>query len=435
MAVEKCCVCGKDSPNQCATCKSVNYCSASCQKSDWPLHKLLCGKYKPFTKAGPPSISATEADAAYAAYKLAIRFPENSADPELIWVKRLALDEMCDGVAVSHYETVRADLGSYMKWPTPMPSLRFGHELQTYMGDDVYGDPDHGPNKCFASLNSGYQEGDLSMSQISISRFCGDLVILRYQTKSDLETGDEFTAFQDITLADLRHTFEFMSYRNTIFEADKPNRYYLRTAGEWIKAVKISCSGDMKYMNKPKYREVAVRRFHKIFQVGANVDVCNISMQMGFPLLVKKMNIDRSWFHEIKNCQITGFDPCFNREVGFLMHNMDVSSSVDEWSGFDAMKWDNGIDYTVLVARKDKKEVTTYQVEALVDYIRNVMLDYIMRQDQENEHESRYDTQVRKCIVNNLILSDKFKKFFDKFEEKIKAGDASWAEAKFFGGV
>eukprot|EP01102_Stenamoeba_stenopodia_P002611 TRINITY_DN1246_c0_g1_i1.p1 TRINITY_DN1246_c0_g1~~TRINITY_DN1246_c0_g1_i1.p1 ORF type:complete len:430 (-),score=91.53 TRINITY_DN1246_c0_g1_i1:978-2177(-) len=38
------CVCGKPGSKVCGGCRVTKYCSAECQKADWPKHKLLCGK-------------------------------------------------------------------------------------------------------------------------------------------------------------------------------------------------------------------------------------------------------------------------------------------------------------------------------------------------------------------------------------------------------
>ncbi len=39
---KKCAVCGKEAPKQCSRCKSISYCSADCQRSDWRRHKKYC---------------------------------------------------------------------------------------------------------------------------------------------------------------------------------------------------------------------------------------------------------------------------------------------------------------------------------------------------------------------------------------------------------
>jgi len=45
-----CCLfCGKQPPNlyKCARCLDTHYCDRACQKKDWSVHKLLCGKFNP----------------------------------------------------------------------------------------------------------------------------------------------------------------------------------------------------------------------------------------------------------------------------------------------------------------------------------------------------------------------------------------------------
>uniref|UniRef100_A0A915A697 MYND-type domain-containing protein n=1 Tax=Parascaris univalens TaxID=6257 RepID=A0A915A697_PARUN len=40
---------------KCAACKSIFYCSRSCQKADWPMHKVECKFSKAFNSAGDES--------------------------------------------------------------------------------------------------------------------------------------------------------------------------------------------------------------------------------------------------------------------------------------------------------------------------------------------------------------------------------------------
>lgn len=433
MAVDKCCICGGDGRKQCGTCKSINYCSINCQKKDWPLHKLLCAKFKPFIEVGPPLNPVLEANATY---KLAILFAVKSIHPELIWVKCLNETLCDDGITPYYeYENIQSGLKDRLPFARPMPSSRYGHMLQTYMDDDAIGRTP--PNGCYRFLNAGYQEVDLSIASIGPSRFCGDLVVFRCRQKltpvtKSLEEGEfDDIAHDNITLADLRHVFEFMTAENSIFDTDNKTPFYIRTRGEWIKAVKISCSGDMKFMGKPKYREVAVRSSHAIFSPRAQVDISKISEQMGFPLLVQKMEIDRSWYH--KATSDPAFDPCENGEVIFLMRNLDVNSKLYEW-GTVAQKWDNGIDHTALVVRKDKKDLIPQQIEVFIQYIKDEIIEYIWREDGDDE--MRYSRALRQNLIDMFMTSGKFAKFFENFQdEKVKSGDASWADVKFIGDV
>ncbi|EDU47482.1 MYND finger [Pyrenophora tritici-repentis] len=40
-----CATCHTPTPRKCSTCKNIRYCSATCQTTDWPLHKPVCKRY------------------------------------------------------------------------------------------------------------------------------------------------------------------------------------------------------------------------------------------------------------------------------------------------------------------------------------------------------------------------------------------------------
>ncbi|OCL02932.1 hypothetical protein AOQ84DRAFT_164543 [Glonium stellatum] len=87
MATPTCVICNGSDAKFCSLCHSISYCSPECQKPDWPLHKMICKTFTTLPLRPSPS------------HKLAILFPVDSKDPQLIWIKceRHVDDE--DGIA------------------------------------------------------------------------------------------------------------------------------------------------------------------------------------------------------------------------------------------------------------------------------------------------------------------------------------------------
>jgi hypothetical protein len=171
-------------------------------------------------------------------------------------------------------------------------------------------------------------------------------------------------------------------------------------------------------MGKKKYRQVEVRRNHPIFQ---DHDICTISRQMDFPLLVKSETIAPEWRGEIHRGM--KFDPCDNRAVRLLMFRADVEDS-ENWGSVNVFKWDTGIDKTALFVRKDHKDLTPQHVEALVEFCDQKL---VLAMIQEGGLMARKD---RERVVRVYMKSSKFDNFFDKLKaKKLAAGDSSWTEA------
>jgi hypothetical protein len=87
MANQTCIMCNGSNAKSCSSCHSISYCSQKCQKDDWPLHKTICKAFTTLPSRPSPS------------HKLAILFPVDSINPQLIWIEcnRLVDDE--DGIA------------------------------------------------------------------------------------------------------------------------------------------------------------------------------------------------------------------------------------------------------------------------------------------------------------------------------------------------
>lgn len=455
MATSKCTICGKDTTTQCSVCKAAPYCSAVCQKKDRPFHALLCDKYQPFIHTRPTATEEdkTDGDVLPVAYKMAILFPATSDTPQLIWLKVHTQSwfdrefEEVEDPKWHFYQNPICDLLNYMECPRATPHTRNGRDLDIYMGDgQVWKEP---ITQSLLTLTAGYgpvkPEGFLSLP----GYWAGDLVVVKV-TKERVEHSEDGTTkvevlHGDVNLADFRAAFDYLTRYYNIFESANPNPYYIRQPGRWVKAVKICCSGEMKFEHKNKYTEVSISRHHPLFSHSDAVS--GISKHLGFPLLVKRLQSNPQWKKLMENLpKNSSFDPEENPEWLYLVLDVEVESKKwGSWLGH----WDMRVDPTVLVARKDMKDLTIHQVEALVSFSKTVVeweMDDAARKeaeqgaDADDTYYSDYEDgdelahipsqKVRREFLEEYLLSDKFEKFFEEFkQEKLAEGDATWSDA------
>lgn len=78
-----CAVCNNAGKQLCKGCQNINYCSRTCQESDWPTHK--------------DSINRSSPDS-----RRAILFPINEGNPKFIWLNNIARGDPDDG----YYEAI-----------------------------------------------------------------------------------------------------------------------------------------------------------------------------------------------------------------------------------------------------------------------------------------------------------------------------------------
>lgn len=440
MAAEKCTVCGRSTDNKCAKCKSAHYCSANCQKKDWPLHKLLCGSYVEFLKTRPTS--TTKGQESVTA-KVALLFPVDSTNPKLVWViARQSIGE--DGHPRD--PCVRNHLiNHYMDRPDAMQFIQNDHHLQLFVGENSIREGHS--NKCLRHLNSGWRSRDPCVNVIA-EGYCGNAVVCVMKlTENDESCFGEDTSYEDITLADLRYALNQFTQENTIFESDEPNKFILPHHNKWIKAVKISCTGDMRLLGMKKYREVTITSNHEVYgpfstefwglaenflvtgrqrrpgNPDLSPDICTISQHMGMTLRAKRLPYDPSMTARITDGM--GWDPYDNYDFIKMMTETTIENENDCW-GAAMPKFNIGQEHTVLITREDKKDITAQHLEALVSYCCDVFLE---SQDMQNP-AGALSKYYRARIVELYFTSSKFEEFFEELKaKKIGEGDASWTDA------
>lgn len=90
-------MCNAENSNQCSRCQSASYCSSECQKKDWPVHKILCKKYKAFL--------STKQDERH---HVGIFLPEDQDKPRLVWIESDAQSESREGANATTIMTMKA---------------------------------------------------------------------------------------------------------------------------------------------------------------------------------------------------------------------------------------------------------------------------------------------------------------------------------------
>ncbi len=424
-----CSICAKHTDNKCGTCQSIFYCSSICQKKDWALHKLLCGKYLSFLKTRP---LATEVEGKPVSYKLAILMHQHRKTPQFIWLlcKRghdaLANLDSPEEEKASRNYSILYGLSSFIESPASTRVEKDGYKVKIWWDCDR---KDLNENLCIKTLNEGYEEcmqGKERAFRGNINdRHCfGSTISTRYISINRRLGFGPTKYYHDVTLADLRHFYEY-SVKNTIFESNKPNPYYIRDEGEWLDAVKISCEGDIRFMGKKEYRKVTISKSHEIFLPDKNAKLLATSRHLGFPLLALKFEFDSSWSlkidapndeHGIKN-------DLGHPGANLALPHMMISTNNDETWGKVIGNENEAYGYTTLVAREDKKDITIHQVEALSRYCEALVNHAV-------DALSEADCRTRQQYIDQYLLPDRFDQFFAELKrKKLSEGDLDWVDA------
>jgi hypothetical protein len=172
----------------------------------------------------------------------------------------------------------------------------------------------------------------------------------------------------------------------------------------------------MKFNGKKKYTEVAISRHHKLFS--GNDGTSSIANHLGFPLIVKKLQHNPEWVMRMKQVpKNSTFSPYENSEAYNLMIDIEVKSKGWGFADIKRRMWDKGLNPTVLVARKDMKDLTTNLVEALVRFSETVlwqemgnirMKEAVHLSDADDAYHSDYEAADEEAHIPTQKARRKF---------------------------
>lgn len=370
------------------------------------MHKLLCSKFKPFITDNPRPDDM---------HKLALLFPEKADLPQLIWVEtRVYHEENEDGSKYIHSMGCTRKLKQHLpNFARPMPIDPNPYKIQIWL-DDMQ--QEFEGNQCLAHLTKGYASRDLAAGMISAYDWNGNQVVLGFDEQNQ---NSQVTKYRDVTLNDLRGVLNTLSQNMIIFEDDKVNRFIIRDESKWIKAVKVSCSGDIKFLGKAQFRQVEIKVNHPIYK--SFDDISTVSENLGWTLLAKKCPFDPAW---ASRAATSTTDPYENFAAQRLVQNWTPTAQFGDWGAVKYPTWDPFKDPTVLFARKDQKDTTKYQIEALDYYI-----DSTVRMKMSDEGYG-WSTKQKTALVRKYLTADAFDVFFKKYvHERLEMGQEDWRNA------
>jgi hypothetical protein len=264
--------------------------------------------------------------------------------------------------------------------------------------------------------------------------------------------------FRDITLDDIGYLLEFFnSYHNAPFhdhaalemdealskgklnELEKSNPMlfnsimYKYASEERIKAVEIACKGDQEFMNLEKFRSINIPPNHPLFSFRPT----KVTKLMGLPLRIRSVAPDLAW----RDKRRTIFLPHHNEIAWWLNMCVDTADRA-----FGVADPDGDLDIRggrVQVVRKDGKDISPHQVEALAAFFAAEVAPHARRVDalvSKNCNKAGVDGELRQRMLAKSRQSEVLDFFLNRtyFEAcfavlkrlKIAAGDKSWESEK-----
>ncbi|QDS73296.1 hypothetical protein FKW77_005806 [Venturia effusa] len=385
-----CAYCAKSGTQHCATCKSITYCSKTCQKSDWKAHKHICKTFAHFDQSSRPSKS----------HHLAFLFRPDEDKPELVWLETERDEE--DGA------------------PTGPMLIQIDQRTKKVLDDFIQ----IRHRDTFLKDGSGLNTSIFKLAPNTYWR--GPVVAVA-------QVGQELDPFQhrDVTLTDFRHVVDYLGgYASKTGmgppkEHDKPEEFPNSATKKTVKGVKINCPGEQKIHGKAKYEAVNVLLSDPVFTKG---DKSGISELIGLPVLTRKCRIDSA----SANVKIGGSSHGFCNQSATFMHLCcDANAKLNGANlgfGWAPRKWKEQVG-TVLVVREDKKPILPFHVEAFADYCQYRARPYFGHAVGEYAPcQPMTPTEVLSAITKKMFYIYWYEADSKKTEELLKLQDSLKSE-------
>lgn len=368
MASLTCTICNARNSKKCSVCESSAYCSVECQRTDWPLHRLLCSSYKSVLETRPST-----------AHKLGIFFPVEKKVPELRWVKcerRIGYDfPIIEGLPDDTIEFMRQKENRFRNFAYTNP-------LMICFRDRFLKDG--------SALNQS-----IGANTRNVPFWRGPVAAMRQYTK--VESGyDEVIA--DVSLTDLRYAIDF-------FQIYYENRF--EGFGTKIRGVRVNCIGEQK--ERGMFESVETPRDLPFGPV------IELTKMLGFPVRVRKYPLPKSSDVSPVNQPITKL-------------HCRIDPNVSGW-GLAPMPWQDSVG-SVLMIRADGKDLDLVTAEVLCAFVHSEDGSRTLFQISWEAEVLEDGGAAERAKVLEVISKAGFEKFFNEYrKEQVNAGKDEWKKA------
>ncbi|EKG15512.1 Zinc finger MYND-type protein [Macrophomina phaseolina MS6] len=371
-------MCNDPGTKFCGRCHSIKYCLKECQTKDWPVHKVLCEAFAGFDFTSRPSPE----------HVLGLMFAPDKFKPELLWIH-------CPVSPASVPVYHSCDHPSHADVPTSQSfELDFSKQLQRYLPNSIiltYRDDYDGlrRNRSLAAL--------LWEPGMVLYPWHGPLVAYSVRGRYVAPTHA-----RDLDPSCFRHIIDFLRLFNRI----NPE------VTDAVKAVRINCIGDQKCYRRWTWDGVKIPVNHAIFQ-GQHHGSPDIPERLGIPLLTMKEEFASAW----KDAQdFTRFDgnPPYRNDIATVLHlsaNEDTSTG-REWGSWPK-RWVGEVG-SVLVARKDKKELNILHVLALYKFCFDVVCPFWRMDMPWFTHANPISRDLAMAVVSRKLFTEYWNLFIER---------------------
>ncbi|KAI0455201.1 hypothetical protein F5B21DRAFT_514123 [Xylaria acuta] len=374
-----CIVCNTQNALLCGRCKCTRYCSRKCQRTDFPIHKLLCSDFANF---GATTRATTD-------HVRAILFPEDQENPIRIWVH-------CKHICLNEDNTDTRGRSSDIE---PYLNPRFTIN-RSFIDNNLILARKLSDTICICYCDSTIDFDSTtneSIKHITATRpgryFDWTGAVIAY---GRIGLSPSPGKYRDLDMNDFRHITDY--FLSCGFDLTLPTA---PCGLPKVKAVRINCVGDRKWLHKPLFEQVELSANDPIFTVH---DTSGILDRISNPVFTQRCTPHPAWERGYTN---RGYNNPYHNWHAMLLH-LSCDPKAKDW-GLPARRWYMKPGSAIIV-HQDKEPLYLCHAEALCRYCDEVFELFSIADNSQFIRENftsmicsqRFMVCVRKMIREKL---------------------------------